>query len=128
MLVEEYHMWAQTSEPDSDREEYAPGGYPIGKETGTYVRPIEPAMRETVEAQLASARQHLDDSIKLVRAEFSGQIDLIRRDITELQSDRQKRHQRGWDINKIIFNVTGYIVASGIGALIMWLLTGRGSK
>jgi hypothetical protein len=118
-------MWGQTAPgPSSDREvQYSPDGYPIGRETMTYPRRVEPATREAVDA----VREHLDDSIKLLKAELGGQIDILRRDITELQGKREQHQQRGWDVRKIVLEALGYIAASGIGALIMWLLTHRGT-
>ena len=108
-------MWAQNPSPESNNIEVRP--LPPGI-TGSYPRG-ELAM------QLAHIQQHLDDSIKLVKAELGSQIDLLRRDLNELQSERQQRQQRGRDTKTTFLNIVGYVIASGIGALITWLLIGR---
>ncbi len=122
----------QTSELEDSKvreeAEYAPLGQRIGSRTGWYRRPQpEPAIRETVDAQLDGLRQHVDDASKLITAEVGGQIELLRREIGDLRGTRQRGDQRKWDLWKIALNGLILIVAAAVGALAMWLLTRNGS-
>jgi hypothetical protein len=115
-------VWAQNLSLESNNIEVVRPSPPVT--TGSYPRG-EPANRELVEAQLAHIQQHLDDSIRLVKTELGSQIDLLRRELNEMQSERQQRQQRGRDTKTAVLNIVGYAIASGIGALITWLLVGR---
>jgi hypothetical protein len=92
----------------------------------SYDRQFEAASRETVQAELTSIRQHLEDSVKVLKAELGGQIELMRKDINDLQADRQQQKENRRDTRRIVTTVLSYIGASAAGALIAWWLTSKG--
>jgi hypothetical protein len=79
-------------------------------------------MRETVNAQIESLKQHIDDSIKLLKAELGGQIDILRRDINDLQSEKQQKQHKRWDIKLMLLSGLILLLTAGIGAVIGWFL------
>ena len=102
-------------------------GRRIDKQTITYRRASEPAMRETVDAQIESIRQHAEDLVRIAKAELSGQIDLLRRDINDLRDQQRQREQQKWDLRKILLSGLALIAAAAVGALVMWALTRGGT-
>jgi hypothetical protein len=105
--------------------QYLPAGYPVGRKTLSEATPPfqpEPAMRETVNAQIESLKQHIDDSIKLLKAELGGQIDILRRDINDLQSEKQQKQHKRWDIKLMLLSGLIVLLITGVGAVIGWFL------
>jgi len=117
----------QDSMRQTEEAQFGPYGHAIEKQSVTYQRGFEPAIRETVDAQIESIRQHVEDLVKLSSAELRGQIDLLRRDINDLRDREQQRRQQGWDLRKLMINGLILLAAAAGGALITWVLTHAGT-
>ena len=103
--------------------EFGPLGHRINQQTGTYRRGTEPAIRETVDAQIESVRQRAQDLVNLLKAELSGQIEVLRKEVGDLRDTRRKAQERRWDLQKLAVQGLFYLLAAGVGALIMSLVT-----
>jgi len=89
----------------------------------------EPALKMVVDAQINALWQHTDDSRRILESELDkqiaqvdGKIELIRRDINDLQGERHQKHQHGWDKKMVFYSVLGGGVVAGAIELARWLI------
>jgi hypothetical protein len=106
--------------------QYLPSGYLVGQGTLSQ-KPIsyqpELASRDAVNAQMDGLKQHLDDSIKILKAELAGQIEMLRKDVNDLQTKKREEKSKNWDIKLLIIGSILTLVITGVGAVIGWLLS-----
>lgn len=110
---------------ESTESQFLPSGYPVGHRTYSARQPFsqpEPAIRETVNAQIEKLNQHIDDSVKLLKAELGGQIDILRKDINDLQAEKQHKQHKRWDIKVMLLSAFIVLLITGIGVVIGWFL------
>ncbi len=84
----------------------------------------ELASQATMDAHVQRLQQHIDDSYKLAISELSrfeatlsGQIELIRRDVSDLQAESKGKKQKRWDYRIALFSIIG-------GATVLILIEG----
>ncbi|MFC1904493.1 hypothetical protein ACFLXT_01830 [Chloroflexota bacterium] len=82
--------------------QFLPSGYPVGRRTllpkDIYSQP-ELAIHDTVNAHIDGLKQHVDDYLNLLRSELGGQIELLRSDTNNLQSEKQHKQRKRWAID-----------------------------
>jgi len=114
--------FAQT-DPDSGERYYDQRGYPLSQPTTGFLARPEPAMQQTVDAKIDATRLHFDDQVKLLKAELSGEIELLRRDVNDLRTTQQQKQQHSWDLKIVLVGAIFLIISVGVGSAITWLLT-----
>ncbi len=126
MIRSQTEMGGVADKKEPTEGEYSPTtGDRWGLETRPYRQPLrwgEPAIHETVDAQIASLKDHVEGSMKLVKAELDGQVELLRRDIKDLQGKKKQKEEKGWNHKMMLLQELIALVTTGIGILIGTLL------
>jgi len=86
------------------------------------------ASQATMDAHMQRLQQHIDDSYKLAMSEIGrledklgGQIELIRRDINDLQAESKEKKQKRWDSRIVWFSIIGAAILAILIEVAKWL-------
>jgi len=111
---------------------YAPRGPNLVQEppsvTASY--PPQMASQATMDAHVQRLQQHIDDSYKLAMSEIGrvetklgSQMELIRRDVNDLQAESKDKKQRRWDSRIAWFSIIGGIIVVIVIEVGKWLFS-----
>ena len=88
------------------------------------------ASQATMDAHVQRLQQHIDDSYKLamseigrLEAKLGGQIELIRRDVNDLQAESKDKKQKRWDSRIALFSIIGGAIVFILIEVAKWLFS-----
>ncbi len=92
--------------------------------------PPQMATQATMDAHVQRLQQHIDDSYKLamseigrLEAKLGGQIELIRRDVNDLQAESKDKKQKRWDSRIAWFSIIGGAIVFILIEVAKWLFS-----
>ena len=98
--------------------------------TASYPPMNQMAFQAATDAHVQRLQQHIDDSYRLamseigrLEAKLGGQIELIRRDVNDLQAESKDKKQKRWDSRIAWFSIIGGAIVFILIEVAKWLFS-----